>query len=94
VISLDRASPTALKAFLKEEGFVVWDGADSGGFPLTGIKTFGEKDKRRVLETIEASGTPRVRLWRWPKLARCAMSVTGDIDAMTLVDFLRRPFEV
>ncbi len=94
VISLDEDSPVGLKAFLQEEGFVIWDGLQSGGYRLTGIETFSEKDKRKVLNTIETSGAPLVRLWRWPRLARSALSITGDIDAMTFVDFLRRPFEV
>jgi hypothetical protein len=43
---------------------------------------------------VEASKGPLVRLWRWPAGARCALSVTGDVDSMTIVDFLRRPLEV
>jgi len=93
VIVVEGGSPPALAEFLREEGFVV---AESGseGLRVGPCATFGEDDKRPLLDTIERSGAPLVRLWRWPNGARCALSVTGDVDAMTLVDFLRRPLEV
>ena len=61
---------------------------------ISGYTTFGESDKRALIDFIEGSDAPLVRLWRWPNGARCAMSVTGDVDAMTMLDFLRRPLEV
>ena len=32
-------------------------------------------------------------LYRWPYGAKCAMAITGDIDAITILDYLIRPFE-
>jgi len=55
---------------------------------------FSEDDKLDLVNRIEESDAPLVRLWRWPSGARCALSVTGDVDSMTLIDFLRRPLEV
>jgi hypothetical protein len=91
VISLDVDAPAALREFLEDEGYVVGDG---GGLRVEGFTDFAEEDKRRVLDLIEASDAPLVRIWRWPNGARSALSVTGDVDAMTLVDFFRRPLEV
>jgi peptidoglycan/xylan/chitin deacetylase (PgdA/CDA1 family) len=84
-------SPT-LTAFLHEEGFAVSE--DGEGLRISGYSSFGESDKRALVDFIEGSDAPLVRLWRWPHGARCAMSVTGDVDAMTMLDFLRRPLEV
>jgi hypothetical protein len=41
----------------------------------------------------DAAG-PQVCLGRWPDDARAALAITSDVDAMTLLDFLRRPLEV
>ncbi|HZP26529.1 MAG TPA: polysaccharide deacetylase family protein [Dehalococcoidia bacterium] len=83
----------ALRSYLEEEGFIV-QGPDSGGLRIDGFDDFREEDKRPLLDYIEASDAALVRLARWPGGARSALSVTGDIDAMTLLDFLRRPLEV
>lgn len=42
----------------------------------------------------EHDGRPLVCLGRWPGEARSALAVTSDVDAMSLLDFLRRPLEV
>src|SRR5439155_1296640 len=46
-----------------------------------------------LLEAIDASGGPLVRLGRWPAGARSALAATGDIDAITLLDFALRSWE-
>lgn len=95
VLVPDDGCPAALTAFLQEEGFAV--GQDIGateGLRISGYTSFGEGDKRALTDFIETSDAPLVRLWRWPHGARCALSVTGDVDAMTMLDFLRRPLEV
>jgi hypothetical protein len=68
--------------------------AGAEGLRISGYASFAESDKRGLIDFIEGSDAPLVRLWRWPNGARCAMSVTGDVDAMTMLDFLRRPLEV
>lgn len=39
---------------------------------------------------VEASPGPLVRYWRWPAGAKSAMCVTGDLDALTLLDQISR----
>jgi len=94
VLVPDEGSPSALTVFLQEEGFAVAEDATTDGLRISGYTSFDESDKRALIDYIEGSDAPLVRLWRWPHGARCAMSVTGDVDAMTMVDFLRRPLEV
>ncbi len=95
-IAVEEGSAPSLTAFLREEGFLLSQdiGAGLEGLHLPAYASFGEEDKRDVLGLIESSDAPLVRLWRWPDGARCALSVTGDVDAMTVLDFLRRPLEV
>ena len=42
---------------------------------------------RRV---IEESRKPLVRFGMWPDACKSALSVTGDIDALTIWDFMHR----
>ena len=52
-----------------------------------------EGTEKRIVEEIEQSDAPLLRYWRWPDKARSAMSVTGDIDSVTLSDFVLRILE-
>ena len=94
-VGLTEDAPAALEEFLVSEGFAVRRN-DLGdcAVVLDGPSSFGEADKRRTLDQIEAGDAPLVRLWRWPNGARCALSLSGDVDSMNIVDFLRRPLEV
>jgi hypothetical protein len=42
---------------------------------------------RRV---IDESRRPLLRFGRWPRACRSALAVTGDIDALTIWDFVQR----
>jgi hypothetical protein len=94
VLEVDRASSPKLFQFLQDEGFAVTRQAGAGGLVIPCWQEFTEEDKRTVLDYIEESDVPLVRIWRWPNGARSALSISGDIDSMTLIDFFRRPFEV
>ncbi len=93
-ISVDEDASPALVQFLADEGYVVERGAGDCSLHLDGWRSFEDTDKRAVMEAIDVSEAPLVRIWRWPRGARCAMSLTGDVDSMTIVDFIRRPLEV
>lgn len=86
-----RTAPGVL-AFLAEEGFPAERGEDPARYGAW-VDVAGEVDEKRILATIESSGGPLVRLARWPAGARSALSVTGDIDCMTLQDFALRLWE-
>jgi len=78
--------------FLKAEGFKVRIGynEDSCGMYLETDGEFKEESKRQILDTIEHTPGPLIRLWRWPMGARSALAITGDIDSITLLDFWNR----
>lgn len=87
-------APEWAVAFLADEGYIVERSADkdSYGTYLDRLEApvadgSEERAKKLLLDTVESSGSPLVRLWRWPNGARCCLSVTGDIDSLTLVDF-------
>jgi hypothetical protein len=43
-----------------------------------------------LIRHIESTDAPLVRYWRWPSEARSALCVSGDLDALTLVDYALR----
>jgi peptidoglycan/xylan/chitin deacetylase (PgdA/CDA1 family) len=88
------SSPVAMK-FLKAEGFAVEQSnqPEKFGIYLNDLAQFTEADERPLSEKIEQANVPLVRYWRWPHQARSALSITGDIDSMTLADFALRIFE-
>lgn len=91
-IGLSPSVSTEFKEFLRVEGFHVVASTRKSEFKIY-FDSDPKKDKLSVLRQIDASEAPIVRLWRWPFKSRCALCITGDIDAMTIGDFIRRPFE-
>ncbi|OGO23737.1 MAG: hypothetical protein A2144_05170 [Chloroflexi bacterium RBG_16_50_9] len=88
------SSPVAVK-FLQSEGYAVEksDQAENYGLFLSDLAEFQEADEKPLAEKLEKSGAPLLRYWRWPDQARSALSVTGDIDSITLIDFALRIWE-
>jgi hypothetical protein len=93
VIGVSHSSSAALLEFLREEGFPV-ELADERGRHAIYLHVPNERfDEQAILAEIEANPGPLVRLWRWPAGARSALAVTGDLDSVTLQDFLLRQWE-
>ena len=86
-----KCSPHLLK-FLKNEGFIFETSSENNGYSiyLDGLKPFNEKDEIRILEKIEQTDSPLIRFWRWPHRCQSALSISGDIDAITSNDFILR----
>jgi peptidoglycan/xylan/chitin deacetylase (PgdA/CDA1 family) len=82
-----------VRAFLSEEGFPIElsdERARYGAYVDAPGPEWAEQD---VLDAIDVGPGPLVRVGRWPSGARSALAVTGDIDALTLRDFVVRSFE-
>jgi peptidoglycan/xylan/chitin deacetylase (PgdA/CDA1 family) len=93
VVGVSHRSPAAVRHFIAEEGFpfeLSDDPQHYGAHVDVTDATWSEAD---VLDAIETAPGPLVRLWRWPDGARSALAATGDIDALTLRDFLVRSWE-
>lgn len=95
VIGVGRDSSPAAVSFLQSEGYIVERSEQPGdyGIYLNNLAQFDEAAEKPLSREIEQSNAPLLRYWRWPKQARSALSVTGDIDSMTLIDFALRIFE-
>jgi hypothetical protein len=95
VVGVEAGSAPAAADFLRSEGYIVDTDVQPGncGLYLGKIEQFGQADEKALSQQIEQSDTTLVRYWRWPGGARSALSVTGDIDSITITDFVLRILE-
>jgi hypothetical protein len=95
VIGIGQDVSPAAVGFLQSEGYIVErsERADNYGIYLSHLEQFNEADEKPLAAKLEQSGVPLLRYWRWPDQSRSALSVTGDIDSITLVDFALRILE-
>jgi hypothetical protein len=84
--------------FLTEQGYVVDTSARAAACTTVlrreDVAALGTR--RALVEHIETSRGPLIKLARWPDGARSAFCFAGDLDALSLRDYarrLRRPFE-
>lgn len=85
-------TPDAVRRFLEDDGVLteVSDDARAFGAFIDRPGTWTEVD---VLAELERGPGPLVRIARWPEGAPSALAITGDIDAITLKDFVLRSWE-
>jgi hypothetical protein len=77
-----------LADLLRQQGYLVETSQDRYRYSYYFDQTeFSAEHERPVLAQLETTGQPLIRLGRWPNGARSALSVTGDIDALTLWDY-------
>jgi len=81
-------------SFLREQGYILDTGetATRCATYIDAATLAGLRSEVELIDYIEASPGPLVRYWRWPDAARSAMCVTGDLDALTLLDYASRLF--
>jgi hypothetical protein len=81
-------------SFLQEQGYILDTGETATRcatyIDATTLTSFASEVK--FIEFIEKSDSPLVRYWRWPDGAKSALSITGDLDALTLLDYVPRLF--
>jgi hypothetical protein len=95
-IALSNQCHPSWRDFLHEEGFLTLDPIHCAraAYVVDEPNMLTEKRAFNILQAIDSADTPTVRLWRWPQGCRNALCVSGDIDCMTLQDFLWRIWEV
>jgi peptidoglycan/xylan/chitin deacetylase (PgdA/CDA1 family) len=95
IIGVSRESSPSAVRFLRNEGYIVEqsDHPDDYSIYFNNLGQFDEAHEKPLSQEIERSDAPLLRYWRWPNQARSALSVTGDIDSITLCDFVLRVFE-
>ncbi len=92
VVGISVRSPAGVRQLLADEG-LPFEISDQPGSYGAYVDAQPEWTEAAVLETIDRAPGPLLRLGRWPAGARSALAVTGDIDALTLQDFVLRSWE-
>jgi peptidoglycan/xylan/chitin deacetylase (PgdA/CDA1 family) len=83
--------PVGVSRFLREQGYIVEDTRSGDDHTCVVWRDrFGPEDRQPLLAEIAARSVPIVRLGRWPSGATSAVSVTGDVDALTIGDYASR----
>jgi hypothetical protein len=79
-------------AALTDLGYIVETGERTDGYAvhLGRVDNHDHTAVDACRRVIEESRRPTVRFGTWPRGARSALSVTGDIDALTIWDFVQR----
>ena len=91
LIGLAPGTPAALARFLRHEGYFVETSAEAQAYAVyLSRRSFGPEDERPLLAELDRGPGPVVRLSNWPDGARCALAITGDVDAFTIWDYARR----
>jgi peptidoglycan/xylan/chitin deacetylase (PgdA/CDA1 family) len=89
LVGLEPGVPVEVAAFLRDQGYVLYEGEDrtrcSVVIASAAVSRFANDVE--LLDHIESSPGPLVRFWRWPNEAGSALSITGDLDALSLVDY-------
>jgi len=93
IIGISPSSDPMVESFLRQQGFIVEMAKDSEKYSIFFDRPkFSREDERKLLTEIEESDSGLVRLSRWPHGAKSALSITGDIDALTIWDYGFRIF--
>jgi peptidoglycan/xylan/chitin deacetylase (PgdA/CDA1 family) len=87
-IGISPGTAPGLAHFLRQQGYILETSEDKHLHShYVHRAEFAPEDQRALLTEIEGSDGSLVRLSRWPDGARSALSITGDIDALTLFDY-------
>ncbi|MBE7415684.1 MAG: polysaccharide deacetylase family protein [Deltaproteobacteria bacterium] len=91
-IQISRNCSPDVESFLVEEGFLtsVVEYPHRNALFIDGYAKFAPRDRRLLLDVIDNSSYPLLRLWRWPHGAQSAFTVSSDVDSINVSDFFKR----
>jgi peptidoglycan/xylan/chitin deacetylase (PgdA/CDA1 family) len=91
-IGLAADASSAQVAFLRDEGYIVDTGPEARrcAIYLSQAELTGCRNQVQLIDVIETSAAPLIRFWRWPSGSRSALCMTGDLDALSLTDYVAR----
>ncbi len=93
-IGLAQDVPEETGSFLREQGYILdtTDAAVGCALFLDADKTAQFSSQLELIKYIDSLHIPLVRYWRWPDGVRSALSITGDLDVLSLIDYAARIF--
>ena len=93
LVGVSERTHKSLVSFLEQQGYLFEISQRRDEYPVYFDRpNFARAEEKSLLQEIEVSRSPLIRMARWPGGAHSAMAVTGDIDALTLWDYGLRFF--
>ena len=90
-IGVSENSPHILKSFLRQNGYIIENNGTNAGYSIfLDQEIFLPEDEKPLLAKLENLDQPLIRFGVWPNECKSALCVTGDIDALTVGDYLLR----
>jgi hypothetical protein len=90
-IGISPNSDKELSSFLQQQGYIVETVQSNLTHSIfLDHPNFSREDEKPLLSEIESNEKPLLRFGRWPNEAKSALSITGDIDALTIWDYFMR----
>lgn len=91
-VGLPKLVPQQVCQFLKEQGYILdlSDQASQCTIYLELETLENLKSEVALIEYIEKMDTPLLKFWRWPDGYKSALCISGDLDALTLWDYMTR----
>jgi len=87
-IGLSPSTSLDLANFLRQQGYLVETSTNNEKFSFYFNQIgFDVSQEKTIIDQIEGSKLPLIKIGRWPKGAQSALAITGDIDALTLWDY-------
>lgn len=92
VVGIPNKTSKKFRNFLRNEGIIFEESEERENYSiyLDTFNDFSTEDEIKVLGLIHSTKYPFIRFWRWPNGNKSALSITGDIDALTSIDFFYR----
>ncbi len=91
-IGVDKNVPQKLIDSLINQGYII-DQSDLGrncSIYLDHKSLENYSFEADLVDMIEISSSPLIRLWPWPAKYQSALCITGDLDALSIKDYLNR----
>jgi hypothetical protein len=93
VVGVSTRTAAAVRDLLREEGYAVEQHDDPSRVAVHIDEPRADAPETAIVARVEGATGPLVRIWRWPGGARSALSLTGDVDSVTIQDFALRIWE-
>lgn len=94
-VGLANDVPEETRAFLSDQGYLLGTGEAARRCALyLDHATTSRLNEVQLVECVESSAEPLVRFGRWPNEAKSGVCITGDLDTLSLVDYLLRLFTI
>lgn len=90
-IGISKNSSPSLKSFLTQNGYIVeYADFDDNHSIFLDYKNFSAEEEKPLLEKLINLDKPMIRFGVWPNECKSSLCITGDIDALTVGDYILR----